>query len=298
MSTAGLTIREVVARTGVEAATLRMWEVRHGFPNPDRLPSGHRRYSERDVAQIAEVVREREAGLELHAAIARARGPRREPAAAEDSIHACLRRRRPGLSPHLLPKRVLISISHAIEDEGGASAQRAMLFGSFQRECFYRLAEPRWRDLASSARCAIVLADFESLSEPPGAPAEVPIDRSDPLGREWSVIWDAPQFAAMLSAWECPGQDDVPDAERTFEAIWSIEPGLVREAARVACSIASRSAPHVTERVSGALAEDILPSTGSDTSTLANLTNRIVAYVGGSGGTATSRPAPPPSAAA
>jgi len=292
----GLTIREVVAQTGVEAATLRMWEARHGFPSPERLPSGHRRYSERDVAQIAEVVREREAGLELHAAIARARAPRAEPspAAAEDSIHAGLRRRRPELSPHLLPKRVLISISHAIEDEGGASAQRAMLFGSFQRECFYRLAEPRWRDLATSARCAIVLADFDALNEPPGAPVEIPIDRSDPLGREWSVIWDAPQFAAMLSAWECPGQDEVPDTERTFEAIWSIEPGLVREAARVACSIASRSAPHITDRVSGPLAADAPASTGSDTSTLANLTNRIVAYVGG----ARSRPAPPPSATA
>lgn len=295
MTTAGLTIREVVARTGVEAATLRMWEVRHGFPSPERLPSGHRRYSERDVTQIAEVVREREAGLELHAAIARARMPRPEPsrAAAEGSIHAGLRRQRPGLAPHLLPKRVLIAISHAIEDEGGACAARAMLFGSFQREHFYRFAEPRWRDLASSARCAIVLADFEALREPPGAPVEVPIDCSEPLGREWSVIWDAPQFAAMLSAWECPGQDDVPDAERTFESIWSIEPELVRDAARVACSIASRSAPHVTERVAGALAEHAPTTTGSDTSTLANLTNRIVAYIGGS----RSRPAPPPSAA-
>lgn len=296
MTTAGLTIREVAARTGVEAATLRMWEARHGFPSPQRLPSGHRRYSERDVTQIAEVVREREAGLELHAAIARARtpGPERSRAAAEDSIHAGLRRQRPGLATHLLHKRVLIAISHAIEDEGGACAQRALLFGSFQRERFYRSAEPRWRDLASSARCAIVLADFEVLREPPGAPVEVPIERSDPLGREWSVIWDAPQFAAMLSAWECPGQDDVPEAERAFESIWSIEPGLVRDAARVACSIASLSAPHVTEHVSGALDEHAPATTGSDTSTLANLTNRIVAYIGGS----RSRPAPPPSAAA
>lgn len=295
MTAAGLTIREVAARTGVEAATLRMWEARHGFPSPQRLPSGHRRYSERDVTQIAEVVREREAGLELHAAIARARTPRpaTSRAAAADSIHAGLRRQRPGLSYHLLPKRVLIAISHAIEDEGGACAQRALLLGSFQRERFYRSAEPRWRDLAGSARCAIVLADFSALREPPGAPVEVPIDRSDPLGREWSVIWDAPQFAAMLSAWECPGQDDLPDAERTFEALWSVEPGLVRDAARVACAIASRSAPHVTERVSGALAEDAPASRGSDASALANLTNRIVAYIGGS----KTRPAPPPSAA-
>ncbi len=33
MSTDGLTIREVTSRTGVEVATLRMWEQRHGFPD-------------------------------------------------------------------------------------------------------------------------------------------------------------------------------------------------------------------------------------------------------------------------
>ena len=45
-SAAGLTIREMAARTGVPQGTLRMWETRYGFPVPERLPSGHRRYPE------------------------------------------------------------------------------------------------------------------------------------------------------------------------------------------------------------------------------------------------------------
>ena len=53
MSRHGLAIRDLVARTGVEQGTLRMWERRHGFPVPERLASGHRRYSERDEDRSA-----------------------------------------------------------------------------------------------------------------------------------------------------------------------------------------------------------------------------------------------------
>ena len=50
-------MREMSARSGVNEATLRMWEVRHGFPQPRRVSSGHRRYSESDVARVRAVVR-------------------------------------------------------------------------------------------------------------------------------------------------------------------------------------------------------------------------------------------------
>ena len=284
MSAGGLTMREVCAQTGIEAPTLRMWEQRHGFPNPDRLPSGHRRYSRRDVELISQVVHDREAGLELRAAIERAKSsPAADPAGADDSIFAGLRRRRPYLQPYLLPKSTLLAVSHAIEDECGAGAEKAMLFASFQRERFYRGAEARWRDLAGPARFALVLADFERLAEPPGAPVEVPIDRSDPIGREWSVICDAPTLTACLSGWERPGQDDVDDSARHFEMFWSVDPALVREASVVACSIAARSAPEVCERIRPALDAPV-DDRGGDRAKLTSLTNRMVAYVGGSGG--------------
>ena len=296
MSDSELTMREVSAQTGVEAPTLRMWEQRHGFPNPDRLPSGHRRYSPRDVELISQVVRDREGGLELRAAIERAK---RSPAAGpgegpDDSIFAGLRRRRPELQPYLLPKRTLLAVSHAIEDECGARAEKAILFASFQRERFYRGAEARWRDLSGPARSAVVLADFARLAEPPGAPVEVPIERSDPIGREWSVICDAPALTACLSAWERPGQDDVEDSAREFEMFWSVDPELVREASLVACAIAARAAPAVCEPIRPLLAEPV-GRRGGGRETLTSLTNRMIAYV--SGRRATRPPAPHSSAA-
>jgi DNA-binding transcriptional MerR regulator len=42
----------VVRRTGITEHSLRAWEKRFGFPNPIRLPSGHRRYTPEDVQRL------------------------------------------------------------------------------------------------------------------------------------------------------------------------------------------------------------------------------------------------------
>lgn len=271
-----LTIREVAARTGVNAATLRMWEQRFGFPEPARLESGHRRYSEEDVERVRHVARDRAAGLSIPAAIERARTATAE---VEPSIYAGLRRRRPDLIPYLLPKRILIALSHAIEDECVARAERPVLFGSFQRPRFYRHAEQRWRELARTSASAIVFAEFEERRDPDGGPHEVPIEHADPLLREWGLVCDAPDYAAFLAAWERPGQDDVPDADRSFETIWSVEPELVRDAARVAAGIAERSAPDLIDPVRERLS-DTPPPAAEELRLIGALTNRMVAYVG------------------
>jgi DNA-binding transcriptional MerR regulator len=147
---ATLTIREVVARTGVPAATLRVWETRHGFRAPARLASGHRRYTPADCEAIERVVAERAHGLSLRASIARVAS---RPVDADPSLFATLRRAQPALSPQVLPKRALTALSRAIEDEICARAERPLLFGAFQRERFYRASErPRRRDLLSVGR--------------------------------------------------------------------------------------------------------------------------------------------------
>jgi MerR family transcriptional regulator, light-induced transcriptional regulator len=276
----GLTIREVAARTGVGQPTLRMWESRYGFPEPARLPSGHRRYSEADCELIRQVVRDRDAGLSLPAAIERARAGERRAGQPESSLFAGLRRRRPDLQPYLLPKRILLALSHAIEDECCARAERPVVFGSFQRERFYRSTERRWRELWRGAEVSVVFADFERPRKPEGGPAELPIDRSDPLAREWSIICDAPRYAACLAAWERPEQHQVPDLERHFETIWSVEPEIVRTAARIGCELAARTDAELVEQLRERLGEEPPPS-GDELRLVGALTNRMVAYVGG-----------------
>lgn len=273
---AGLSIRRVAELTGVAEATLRIWEQRHGFPSPARLPSGHRRYSEADVEAVRAVEADRREGVPLRTAIESARERAAQP---EHSIFAGLRRRRPELDRFLLPKRTLIGMSHAIEDECAARADRPVLLGAFQRERYFRAAEPRWRELSKRADLTVVLADFPAGREPPGAPIEVPIGSSDPLGREWSLVCEAADYSACLSAWEPPGQEDTADAARTFEAVWSVEADVVRDCLRLALSLAERLAPALAERVAERL-ERPTPRHADEMRLATALTSRMLAYVG------------------
>lgn len=235
---AGLTMREMSARSGVNEATLRMWELRHGFPTPQRRSSGHRRYSELDLARVRAVLRARESGLSLQAAIQRAAGQAEE---QPPSVYAALRERFPGLESQLLPKRSMLAMSRAIEDECLARAERPVLFGAFQRERFYRQSAGRWRELARTAERAVVLADFRRTRRPRQAPLEVPIRPGQPLAREWAIVCESPGFGACLTGWERPGEAD--SGERVFEATWTVEAPAVRLAAQVCWELASHAAP-------------------------------------------------------
>jgi DICT domain-containing protein len=271
-----LTTAQLSARTGLPAGTLRMWESRHGFPAPARLPGGHRRYTDGDVQAVLEVLRLRGEGLSLPAAIAHAR--RRTPP-GERSVFAGLRRRHPDLTATLAPKRLLVALSHAIEDEYLAHARSGFVFGSFQRREFYRAAEARWRELARTAGLAVVLADFDELSQPRLRAAQVPLEVRHPMAREWTVIVDAPGAQACLSAWERP-DDDVPDPLRRFELIWSFEPEIVRCASELAAALLSELAPAVAARL-----PEVLPD-GSAADGIrfgSALSHRIVSYLDGLG---------------
>jgi DICT domain-containing protein len=241
-----LAIGELVARTGVREATLRMWEHRHGFPAPERLESGHRRYREDDVELVAQVLRERAAGLSLGAAIERVRGAARGP---EPSIFAGLRRRRPELQPIVLRKPALLALTRAIEDESCAQAERPLLFGAFQQERFYRRSQRRWHELARTAELAVAFADFDRVRVPARGPAEVPIGRADPLAREWAVVCEAPGHAVCLAGLELPESRARRDTRREFEVVWSVEPDVVRTATQICLELARRSSPRLADRL-------------------------------------------------
>jgi MerR family transcriptional regulator, light-induced transcriptional regulator len=232
-----MTMREMSSRSGVSEATLRMWELRHGFPTPERRSSGHRRYSEGDLARVRAVVRARQSGLSLQAAIELASGQTGE---QPPSVYAALRERFPTLEPQLLPKRGLLAMSHAIEDESMARAERPLLFGCFQRERFYRQSQERWRELARTAERAVVLADFRRLRRPRNAALEVPIRASEPVGREWVIVCESSGFAAVMAGWERPREEQ---NGRAFEALWTVESPAVRLAAQVCWRLASQAAP-------------------------------------------------------
>lgn len=274
-ASAELSTAQLAARTGLPAGTLRMWESRHGFPAPARLPGGHRRYSERDVEAVLEVLRLRQQGLSLPAAIERAS---RQEGPGENSVFAGLRRRRPEVPASILNKTAVLQVSHAIEDEYLARATHGFVFGAFQRERFYHRAERRWRELARTADLAVAIADFSSVRHPPEAPSEVPLELHQPLAREWTLIIDAPGAQACLAAWELPTQSAVPDPARQFEMIWSFEPEVVRTATEVATELLWKLSPEIARRM-----PELPVATGLGGEELrfaSALAQRIVGYLG------------------
>ena len=55
---------------------------------------------------------------------------------------------------------------------------------------------------------------------------------------------DAPGYAACLLAWETPESqrdDHLPDRERRFETLWTLDPRVVRRAALVGAALAARA---------------------------------------------------------
>lgn len=266
---AGLTISAVAARTGVSVSVLRAWEQRFGFPVPDRLPGGHRRYPEAEVERIRRVVAERAQGRSLEAAIGLV-----TLAATRDTtgptVFAGLRRARPDLPTHVIGRRTMLALSLAIEHECCAQAEQPHLAAAFQREEVYRRAQHRWDGLTRTAAASLVFAQFRRSRTTATGVREVAIAATSPLQREWSVVCDAPGSAAMLAGWERP--------DGQFEAMWSVEPEVVRLATQTARRLAAEQAPRLSLPDSPPVAtwaEDPAQTLRRATA----VTNRVVAHL-------------------
>jgi MerR family transcriptional regulator, light-induced transcriptional regulator len=276
-----LTVGELAARTGVREATLRTWETRYGFPRPRRRPGGHRRYRDRDVTLIEQVLRLREAGVSLPAAIAQVTA---DAVQLEPSVYAGLRRRHPELQPQVLRKSTALALTRAIEDECCARAERPLLFGSFQEARYFRGSAARWRDLARTARLTVVFAEFDGVatSAPEvaaGSLITLPLPADAPLRREWSLVCESSQYPACLSGWELPGQHGVADADRRFEVVWTLDPAAVRDAALICALLAEHLSPGL--RLTRLLPPGPPPPASADLRRATGLLTRMTGYLEG-----------------
>ncbi len=276
-----LTISDLAQRTGITPATLRTWETRYGFPRAERRGGGHRRYRERDVELVQEVLRLREAGVRLDAAARQVLAGAAGPVA---SVYVTLRRRYPHLQVQTLRKSTLVPLSRALEDECCARAERPRLYGGFQSSRFFAQSALRWHELARTARSATVFTDADVEGGDP-AIRLVRLPDEAPLRREWVLVCDASDYPAALAAWELLGQRDVADSQRRFECVWTLEPGAVADAARTCQELADRLDPGGAGDRPGRL--DPPPQASADLRRATALFSRMVAYVDQAGRAAT-----------
>lgn len=160
------------------------------------------------------------------------------------SVFAELRRRHPRVAPQVLSKPSLVALSHAIEDECCARAAQPLLFGGFQHEQHLRSSAARWAELAGMARrrrCVRRAFPPRSANVRQAGPGRSAPDA--PLTREWLVVCDAVELPACMAAVPLPGQGPRSEHGRRFEMLWSVDPRVVRDASRVAQSLADEYAP-------------------------------------------------------
>lgn len=245
----GFGIGVLAARTGVTPGVLRTWGNRFGFPAGGRSATGHRRYSDADVEQVRRVLEARDTGIPLRMAIDAVTEHAEQHRV--DSVHAALAARFPDLRTQRLGRRPLLAVSHAVEDEALARADRPVVLGAFQEGHRYERSRHRWEELARTASWSAVVADFDDrlAADPAARPARCQLPADSPMRREWTVATLSPSHAAVVSAWEVPA---APGAEPVFEAIISTHRPAVVVAARVlrdAAQAAGAQPPAAVDRL-------------------------------------------------
>lgn len=226
--TATMSIGDLARVTGVSPGTLRTWERRHGFPRGRRTESGHRRFSTTDVEQVTAVLAARDAGLPLELAVRSVVS--RDRAERVPSVYGAVTARHPELHRAWYARQTLVALSHAIEDECLARGDHPVVLGAFQQGHRFESSAPRWREIARTATWCAVVADFDG--RPPDEPALATCDLPPvaPMRREWTVVSLGADYAAVLAAWERPGED-------RYEAVLSTDPHVARTAARVLADV-------------------------------------------------------------
>jgi len=195
---------------------------------------------------------------------------------------------RPYVSSHRFRKSTLLALSWAIEDQFCSRAESPVLFAGFQHERYWRPARRRWEQLAHIARSAMVFADFDTAN-PGDSPVRVPLPVGAALRQEWIVICDSFELPAVLAAWEIPGQDMVPEPDRIFETIWTIDPEAVRAASRICAQLALDAGIDEARPLLYQLAENPTPGALSPAEA-SELFSRIMAYLDRFGNSPTTSP--------
>jgi DICT domain-containing protein len=186
----------------------------------------------------------------------------------------------------VLPQTFKHALSSALETTA-LEHPDGILVGAFQRSRAYDIAAPRWQRLATSARAVVAFADF-ARPERAGTSWRIPPQPGSALAAEWAVVCDTPRWWGCLVARELPGTTRRPAMARSFEAMWSLDPRVVRDASRIGATLASNVAPELGEAVAGRLQHQprVWPSTLGEAS---QFTNRVLEHLLGAARAAAAR---------
>lgn len=133
-------------------------------------------------------------------------------------------------APHQAGKDLLIALSQRLERTAGAAGSSAMVLAAFQTARHFTPATAqRYAALAETSTLVVVAAS--GLTDVPAGVSLAPLDPSDPLVDEWTVLVLAPTMSAMLAARDLHSRG-VGERDRQFDYVLSYDRDLVAHAAR------------------------------------------------------------------
>ncbi|MCT7991295.1 DICT sensory domain-containing protein [Laspinema olomoucense] len=174
----------------------------------------------------------------------------------EELLHAL-----PLLRTQIYFKSSLTALSHAMEDQVLAGADRALVIACFQRERFYRQEAHRYRRISNKTDQVYVLAapetEFQNSSQIQEAIAFEP---DDGLAKEWHLVVLAPNYSTCLVCREKEGAVVKPselqsmDQSRRFEGIWTFDRQVSSTVARLLLERVRVYRPELEEKIERAIA--------------------------------------------
>ncbi len=190
------------------------------------------------------------------------------------SVLASLLQAMPQLRQQVYFKSSLTALSHAMEDQVLAGADRPLLIANFQRERFYRQEAHRYRRIAQQTAQVYVLAapetDFKNSSN---AYETVAFDPEDGLSQEWHLVVIGRQYANCLICRERflpvnDSNDSEMDTARRFEGIWTFDRQVSQKVAEILLNRIECYRPELAQKLAQAKSQFLEDASVNDTEAL------------------------------
>ncbi|HIK56325.1 MAG TPA: metal-dependent phosphohydrolase [Synechococcales cyanobacterium M55_K2018_004] len=194
-------------------------------------------------------------------------------------------------------KNTLVALCHALEDAILMHDYQPLMITAFQRGKWYLQEADRYGEIAERAPQVVILAaaDTGFADHPTSQRANVALvslEEDDPVAQEWHLIILSPTYTAMVLCQELSEDDygasgcPTHDLERKFYGLWTFEPNLVLETAKLAIAHIAAYNPQLAAKLTDhhqEIAAQIqrldTPYSAPTVADLGEIVSRVVAYL-------------------
>ncbi|MCG6136751.1 MAG: metal-dependent phosphohydrolase [Nostoc sp. LLA-1] len=157
-------------------------------------------------------------------------------------------------------KNTLVALCHALEDHILSENSTPLVIAAFQQGKWYLQEAQRYADMAKCSREIVIMAAADAgFAEHPTSQLPnvdlVALNSADPVAQEWHLIILSPEYTAMVLCQELSeadyGAGGIPDSdlERKFYGLWTFEPELVQETAKLAIAHIQQYNPELAQKL-------------------------------------------------